>query len=62
MLVGNAEALDVDPVGGEPGGEQRRLGLVVDAVRAAHEGVVDAPGVDERGEELAELVPDRRPW
>jgi hypothetical protein len=45
----------VNPLGRDAGGEQRRLGLVVDAVRAAHEGVVDVVGVDERAEELADL-------
>ena len=54
--VGNAEALDVDPLRRDAGREQRRLGLVVDAVRAADEGVVDVAGVDQRAEELADLV------
>ena len=55
-FVRDAEALDVDPLRRQAGSEQRRLGLVVDAVRAADEGVVDVAGVDERGEELADLV------
>ncbi len=42
--------------GATPAAEQRRLGLVVDAVRAADEGVVDAAGVDQRRQELADLV------
>ena len=55
-VVGDAEALDVDALGRDAGREQRRLGLVVDAVRAADEGVVDAAGVDQRRQELADLV------
>jgi hypothetical protein len=55
--IGDAEALDVDPLGRHAGGEQRRLGLVVDAVRAADEGMVDRGRIDQRAEKLADLLP-----
>ena len=50
----DAEALDVDALGRHAGLEQRGLGLVVDAVRAADERVVDA-GRRSGREELGDL-------
>ena len=38
----DAEALDVDALGRDAGGQQRRLDFVVHAVRAADEDLVDA--------------------
>jgi hypothetical protein len=55
--VGNAEALDVDPLGRHAGGEQRRLGLVVDAVRPQTKAWSIDAGSTSVGEELADLLP-----